>query len=79
MFIGDKYKIESEPMNIVLYKKHIVKKKGSKNIGEESWEVIGYYSTIQHVLIALVDLSNLPQQALHTNSNPVKLKSNSKP
>lgn len=51
MFIGKKYMIESEPMNIILYKKCI-----SKKTGKESWRAEGYFSTIQNALHHLVEL-----------------------
>ena len=51
MLISENYKIESDDLNLVLYKKTIVQEhtgKGKKplpeNIGQERWGVIGYFS-----------------------------------
>ena len=41
MFIGKKWKVESDSLNIILSKKHVSKK------GIERWETIGYYALIE--------------------------------
>ncbi len=54
MLIGKKYKIESDALNVTLFRQTVVKK-GSK-AGKVNWTPIGYYSRIQHALKGLVDL-----------------------
>jgi len=55
MLIGKKYKIESDPMNIILSKKS---KLTNKQTGEpyEVWQSVGYYSSIASALKELVNL-----------------------
>ena len=51
MLVGKNYKIESDPLNVTLYKKSV-----SKEIGKESWRAEGYFSTIKNALDYLVEL-----------------------
>ncbi len=51
MLIGNKYKIESDSLNITLYKKAVTKKEG-----KVYWMAIGYFSRFGNALKALVDL-----------------------
>jgi len=44
MLIGKNHKIESDTLNVILYKRHITKK------GGEDWDPIGYYATPQNAL-----------------------------
>lgn len=60
MLIGNKYKIESDELNIILYKKRVITGTGkghpaTKPIGSEYWEAIGYYSSLKNALKGLVD------------------------
>ncbi len=50
MFIGKNYKVESDNLNVILYKKAI-----SKKTGKEPWRVEGYYYSVVNALKALVD------------------------
>ena len=54
MEIGNRYKIESNAKNFILYEK--VKRKGLKT-GEtyEGWREIGYYATLEGALNRLID------------------------
>lgn len=62
MIIGN-YKIESDALNVTLFKRTIVKeKKGGKgkkpkleNIGTERWVILGYYATLPGALQGLVN------------------------
>ncbi len=51
MRIGKNYKIESDSLNIILFKRKV-----SKKANKEYWTVIGYFSRIQNALRGLVDL-----------------------
>jgi len=51
MKIGKNYKVESDSLNVTLYKKKIVKK-----TGKEYWSAIGFYSSLRNALKGLVDL-----------------------
>ena len=55
MLIGKKYKIESDNLNIVLYKRRVTKATAKKP-SHDYWYVEGYYSKISNALKALVDL-----------------------
>jgi hypothetical protein len=57
MLIGDKFKIESDSLNITLSEKYTVKeykgygkKPNPENVGQERWEILGYFSDIKHAL-----------------------------
>ena len=51
MLIGKKYKIESDPMNVILFKKA-----KSKKPGTVTWATVGFYATVPNALKALVNL-----------------------
>ena len=51
MLIGDKYKIESDSLNVTLYKPVKVKKTDSIR-----WQPIAYFSSLSNALDHLVDL-----------------------
>ena len=51
MQINSNWKVESDDMNVILYKKFINKKKG-----EDDWKAVGYYSTVANALRALVEM-----------------------
>ena len=55
MLIGNSWKVEAEPMNIVLYKK---KKGHRKETGKPfvDWITAGYFATMKGVLTELVNL-----------------------
>ena len=54
MKVGNNYKIESDEMNITLYKKSIIKK--GTRAGRESWTALGYYSTVKNALRGLANM-----------------------
>lgn len=62
LLIGDKYKIESDELNVTLYLKKTITGTGrgrigksKKAVGEEYWTPIAYFSTPKNALDYLVD------------------------
>lgn len=53
MLIGNRYKIESDGLNVTLLEKRTART--GKNKGKEYWTVDGYYGTMSNALRALVD------------------------
>jgi len=51
MLIGKQWKIESDSLNYILYKRRVV-----KETGVEMWDVIGYYAFARNALKELVDM-----------------------
>jgi len=51
MLIGDNWKIESDELNVILYKKYIHKK-----TSEEYWRACNFYSSVANALAGLIDL-----------------------
>jgi hypothetical protein len=54
MIIGTKFKIESEPMNIILSQK--IKRQSRAGEKYVAWKVIGYFATVENALHELVNL-----------------------
>lgn len=54
MQVGKDWKIESDTLNITLYKRHAVRATAKKP-GHNYWTAEGYYSNIKNALEALVD------------------------
>ncbi len=50
MLIGKKWKIESDSMNVILFKKA-----KSKKPGTVTWATVGFYATVPNALKALVN------------------------
>ena len=55
MNIGDKYKIESDSMNITLFRRHTVKATPKKPV-HEIWKVEGYFRNVRNALKTMADL-----------------------
>lgn len=65
MYINDKYKIESDPLNVILFQKIEPKPKKKdeteedepleENTKEPGWRPIGYYSNIKKALYGLIE------------------------
>ncbi len=55
MKIGKNYKIESDEMNITLYRRRVTKSQVDKP-ATEYWQGIGYYSTVSNALKDLIEL-----------------------
>lgn len=51
--INKDYRLASDPCNIVLQKRNVYKK--GKNAGQEKWESIGYYNTLEQALKGYID------------------------
>lgn len=51
MLIGERYKLESDSLNVTLYERA-----KSKNPRSTTWRAIGYFSSPQNALQYLVDL-----------------------
>ncbi len=51
MLIGDKYKVESDPLNVTLYKKEI-----SRKTSAIRWRPIAYFATIKNALEYMISL-----------------------
>jgi len=50
MLIGKDWKIGSDSLNLILYRRRV-----SKKSGKERWSIAGYYSSIKNALEALAD------------------------
>ena len=50
MQLGKLYKIESDALNITLYKRRVNGDKESVNYKKVYWDIGGYYSTIENAL-----------------------------
>lgn len=60
MFIANNYKLESDALNVTLFEKHIVTGTGHagkriRDIGEEYWEPVAYFSNPKNALKYLID------------------------
>jgi len=55
MLIGKDYKIESDELNVTLYRRHRVKAKNDKP-AHDIWTIKGYYSNPKNALYALIEL-----------------------
>ncbi len=53
MTINEKYKIESDEMNVTLYEKYISKE--GKNEGKPQWKPVSYHGNLEMALKSLVD------------------------
>ena len=51
MLVGKNYKVESDALNVTVYKKHV-----SKKTKKETWRAEGYFFNIKNALEFLVDL-----------------------
>jgi len=50
MLIGKDFKIESDPMNVILYRRSI-----NKKTEQEYWRTEGYFSTVKNALKRVAD------------------------
>lgn len=53
MLIGDKYKVESDELNVTLYELYTPKR--GKLAGRSDWRGIGFYGTLKGAIDALVN------------------------
>lgn len=54
MLIGKNYKVESDELNVTLYRRTTIKT--GKKAGQEHWSPFMYYSTIQNALKGFADM-----------------------
>ena len=53
--LNEDYCISTDDFNVILYKRQVNNKEDSKNYGVEYYSPIGYYSSIDSVLRALIN------------------------
>ena len=53
--LNEDYALSADYMNILLHQLKVNQKEGTKSYGDEYYSVIGYYSSIESVLKALVN------------------------
>ena len=53
--LNEDYTLSADSMNILLHQRKVNQKEGTKSYGDEYYSVIGYYSSIESVLKALVN------------------------
>ena len=51
MLVGKSWKVESDVLNVTLYRRIM-----SKKTGEERWHAEGFYSTVAHALKGMVNM-----------------------
>lgn len=51
--VGEKYKLTSDPMNVIINEKYVRKNRDGEVVGEE-YKVVGYYANVTKALIALL-------------------------
>ena len=54
MLIGKNWMIESDDLNVTLYRRYIAKK--GTDTGKEKWRTEGYFATVHNALKELVNL-----------------------
>ena len=53
--LNEDYGIGSDDFNIILYQRKVNQREGTKGYGDEYYSVIGYYSSVESVLKALIN------------------------
>lgn len=53
--LSEDYGIGSDEFNVILYQRKVNQKEDTKNYGKEYYSPIGYYSSIESVLRALIN------------------------
>lgn len=53
IYVGEKYKLTSDPMNVIINEKYVRKNRDGEVVGEE-YKVVGYYANVTKALIALL-------------------------
>jgi uncharacterized protein (DUF927 family) len=53
--LNEDYALSADSMNIILHQRKVNQKEGTKGYGDEYYSVIGYYSSVESVLKALVN------------------------
>ena len=74
--LNEDYALSADDMNILLHQRKVNQKEGTKNYGKEYYSVVGYYSSVESVLKALVNkqiqLSISEQTTLESLVNSVE-------
>lgn len=53
--LTEKYYVDSDELNYILKEKRIISKEGSKNIGKETYDNLGYYGSLKDLKRAIVE------------------------
>lgn len=74
--LNEDYAISCDDLNILLHERKVNQKEGTKNFGKEYYSVIGYYSSVEALLKALINkqiqLSISEQTTLESLVNSVE-------
>ena len=74
--LNEDYALSADSMNIILHQRKVNQREGTKSYGDEYYSVIGYYSSIESVLKALINkqiqLSISEQTTLESLVNSVE-------
>ena len=74
--LNEDYALSADSMNILLHQRKVNQKEGTKGCGDEYYSVIGYYSSVESVLKALINkqiqLSIYEQTSLESLVNSVE-------
>jgi uncharacterized protein (DUF927 family) len=74
--LSEDYTLSADSMNIILHQRKVNQKEGTKNYGKEYYSVVGYYSSVESVLKALINkqiqLSISEQTTLESLVNSVE-------
>ena len=74
--LNEDYALSADDMNILLHQRKVNQKEGTKNYGKEYYSVVGYYSSVESVLKALINkqiqLSISEQTTLESLVNSVE-------
>ena len=74
--LNEDYALSADDMNIILHQRKVNQKEGTKNYGKEYYSVVGYYSSVESVLKALINkqiqLSISEQSTLESLVNSVE-------
>ena len=74
--LSEDYALSADSMNILLHQRKVNQKEGTKGYGDEYYSVLGYYSSVESVLRALINkqiqLSISEQTTLESLVNSVE-------
>ena len=63
--LSEDYALSADSMNIILHQRKVNQKEGTKGYGDEYYSVIGYYTSVESVLKALINKQiqlSIPEQ-----------------
>ena len=63
--LNEDYALSADDMNIIIHQRKVNQKEGTKNYGKEYSFVVGYYSSVESVLKALINKQiqlSIPEQ-----------------